>query len=131
MERIQNIKYNKELFDKQIYFDRSLKFINGEIKKQQEKCNHINVILGYEGKIPCKKCLFCEKVMAGTNENIPTIDATTYKEELYENGTTKENRNKRLQDLRTLAISLIGDNNEITNEDLCTKLEQKVKRIKE
>lgn len=128
MERIQRIKYNKELFDKQLYFDKSLKFINEEIKSQQENCNHMNVVLGHDKQFTYRKCLFCEKVMAGLREDIPTIDATNYKEELYSTGATQEARTGRLNELRNILISLITDKPEITDEEIYNELNQLVKK---
>lgn len=128
MERIQRIKYNKELFDKQLYFDKSLKFINEEIKSQQANCSHMNVVLGHDKQFTYRKCLFCEKVMAGLREDIPTIDATNYKEELYSTGATQEARTGRLNELRNILISLITDKPEITDEEIYNELNQLVKK---
>ena len=128
MERIQRIKYNKELFDKQLYFDKSLKFINEEIKSQQANCSHINVVLGHDKQFTYRKCLFCEKVMAGLREDIPPIDATNYKEELYSTGATQEARTGRLNELRNILISLITDKPEITDEEIYNELNQLVKK---
>ena len=128
MERIQRIKYNKELFSKQLYFDKALKFVNEEIKTQQENCSHINVVLGHDKQFTYRKCIFCEKVMAGVREDIPTIDATNYKEELYSTGSTQEERANRLNELRNLLILLINDNPEITDEEIFNELNQLVKK---
>ncbi len=128
MERVQNIKYNRELFEKQVYFDKALKFVNDEIKKQQESCHHMNVILGHDDKFTYKKCLFCEKVMAGKSDDVPTIDATTFREKVYSTGATMEQRKERLQNLRELAIGYITENPKITDEELFVKLDEKVKK---
>ena len=128
MERIQRIKYNKELFSKQLYFDKALKFVNEEIKTQQENCSHINVVLGHDKQFTYRKCLFCEKVMAGLREDIPTIDATNYKEELYSTGATQEARTGRLNELRNILISLVTNKPEITDEEIYNELNQLVKK---
>ena len=128
MERIQRIKYNKELFDKQLYFDKALKFVNEEIKSQQANCSHINVVLGHDKQFIYRKCIFCEKVMAGVREDIPTIDATNYKEELYSTGATQEARTSRLNELRNILVSLVTDKPEITDEEIFNELNQLVKK---
>ena len=106
-EKIQKIRYNAELLANQVRLEKQLSMVNAEIKKTQSGCNHINVILGADESYNYKKCLFCEKVMIGKSDLYPIIDAINYKTELYGEGRTIEERNKRLEDLRNLAVYIL------------------------
>ena len=127
MDRIQKIQYNSVLIQRQISLDKDLTKVNLELKKEQSECEHLNVILGRDDKYEYKKCLFCEK-MVSNGTDLPTLDATSYKKELYGTGTIQEDRIRRLNDLKNEAISILKSNPQITNENLCKELEIKVKR---
>ena len=45
---VQKIKYNHELFKNKIRLENETIMINREIKKQQLKCNHIRICLGWD-----------------------------------------------------------------------------------
>ena len=127
MDRINKIQYNSVLIQRQIELEKNLTKVNGEIKKMQSECDHLNVILGRDEKYEYKKCLFCEK-MVSNGTNLPTLDATGYKKELYGTGTIQEDRIRRLNELKNEAISILKTNPQISNENLCKELEIKVKR---
>ena len=133
-ERIQNIKYNAELLTNQARLEKQLSMVNTEIKKKQSECNHINIILGADESYNYKKCLFCEKVMIGKSDLYPTIDAATYKLETYGEGRTIEERNRRLEDLRNLAVYILRSHPNMREEEFFSRFETEVKikrRIKE
>ena len=66
--------------------------------------------------------------MVSKGTNLPTLDATGYKKELYGTGTIQEDRIRRLNELKNEAISILKTNHQISNENLCKELEAKVKR---
>lgn len=126
-EKIQKIRYNAELLANQVRLEKQLSMVNAEIKKTQSGCNHINVILGADESYNYKKCLFCEKVMIGKSDLYPIIDAINYKTELYGEGRTIEERNKRLEDLRNLAVYILRSHPNLREEEFFNRLENEIK----
>lgn len=129
---IKKIKYNQELIKNKIRLEKELNMINQELDETESSCDHIQVIIGYIGKdtisqgTPIKKCLLC-----GMDINFPyfistKIDASTYKEEIYGDGWSKEKREGRLNEVRNLWIKQATENSKLCESELIAKVQEEI-----
>ena len=138
---VQKIKYNHELFKNKIRLENETIMMNREIKKQQLKCNHIRICLGWDDGASSyfntgfNVCLFCHK--NDPESRYETVYASDYKKELYHYGEVEGDREDCLKELQDLALNIITENSGITESELVEKLaniisetEKKPKQIK-
>lgn len=115
---VQNLKYNRELMKTKTRLEKELNMVNQEIKSQQENCSHIRVLIGQDnlGNF-YNECLLCRFKQLPWRLQFPTIVAHKFKYEVYENGETEELRNGRMEEIRSLYLTYITEN-EQTEETL-------------
>lgn len=128
---IQNFKYNVELMKTKTRLEKELKMVRKEIEDRQEKCNHINVCLGWVGRFQYRDTSINECLLCG--ESCPysiykTVNATNYKKEMYGHGQQEKDRESRMTEIREIAIDIIKYNPEITEKKLVEKLNQIIEK---
>ena len=131
---IQNLKYNVELIKTKTRLEKELKMVKSEITDSQEKCNHIRVCLGWNGRFQYRdtsinECLLCGDI--DPYSIYETIDATKYKKNIYGHGQQEKDRESRMSELRELAIGIIQYNPTITEIKLIEKINQIIEKDQE
>lgn len=122
---IKKIKYNQELIKNKIRLEKELKMVNQEIEDNQDKCNHIKVCIGWDGSFLYRDssinlCLICGE--KDPVSKYKTLQAYDYKKEYYSHGEMKTYREKRFIEIQQLALNIITEQEDITEEELIQKL---------
>ena len=126
MNKVDKVKYIIELEEQKAQLERKLAIINGKINTQRENCSHVSVDLGYYGLYPSTGneycCLLCGKgknrdyyydprYMVHAEEYLPQYDIKD-----------DEQCIAKFEHIQTLALGILKENPEMTNEELVSRL---------
>ena len=136
MTNYEKIEYAMQLEEEKEELKRKLQKINEQIDENMKVCNHAIVVLGnketrpHYGKTFC--CLICKKYFA-YNEypeiKYPSVDARCYLKNKYDDSDAIQ-RSKKFDIIRTIALGILKENNQMDSTNLCMTLDEMFKKSK-
>ncbi len=130
---VKRIQLNQKLNFRKEKIKKELESIEKQLEMQQKGCDHIRVCIGWSGPYLCRDtsfctCLFCREY--DPESNYKTINASSFKENLYYHGEMLSYREGRLIELQNLAVNLLNENPEITINELTIIISEMIKQEK-
>ena len=126
MNKVEKIKYINDLEMEKLILERKLAAINGKINTQRENCSHVSVDLGYYGLCPSTGdeycCLLCG--MGKNREYYYDPRYMVHEEEYLPQYDIKDDEQciAKFEHIQTLALGILKENPEMSNEELVTRL---------
>lgn len=102
-----------------------LKNIEDQLEVSRKECDHVRVCIGWDGAHQCRDTSFHTCLFCGENDpesRYKTIDATNYKDCLYDHGQLYHYRKNRLKALQELTKCFLDKDETLSCEDLVEKI---------
>ena len=127
----EKIKYNRSLIMRKKQLEKELEYIKEILNVEAKKCDHVSVCLGFNGLHQYRdtsifECLLCRET--NPESNYPIIDATYYRDDLYNHGMLSNHREEKMDDLQKVAMLLYDNNPTLTNEELVAEMNKVVNK---
>ena len=96
--------------------------VDSKMISNQENCDHLYITIGNRNDAYISECIFCGK----ENDELSTINAITYKRDLYSDGYNLQQRRERMKKLRSVVIDNLNRNENIRKKELIEILNNEI-----